>query len=224
MSQLWARSQIFSVCEDTQLEVSFGHGEDRARFFAEHAPLQSTLLYAPLQSTLLCRALSFAEHSPLQSTLLCRARSFAEHASLQSTLLCRALSFAEQSTLLCRARFFAEHASLQSTLLCRARSSAEHASLQSTLPCSLCRALSFAGMETSQLRARSQIFSACEDPQLDWGLVNAMNLIWGNRVGPVLYLQDLWTGQQLHLSPRRFSIKKARLVVEALKWKPGERP
>ena len=40
---------------------------------------------------------------------------------------------------------------------------------------------------------------------VNWGLVNAINLIWGNRAGPVFYLQDLWTGQQL--SPRRFSKK-----------------
>ena len=68
------------------------HALCRARFFAERASLQSTLLCA-----LLCRARFFAEHSPLraslQSTLLCRAHFFAEHASLQSILL-----------LLCRAR------------------------------------------------------------------------------------------------------------------------
>ena len=131
------------------------------RVFAEHAPLQSTLLCrarffaASLQllCTLLCRARFFAEHAPVHSTLLCRARFFAarsfaehasfarscaEHASLQSTLLCRALSFAEHASL--RARSFAEHtlcraAPLQSTLLCAARSFAEHA---------LCRARSSA--------------------------------------------------------------------------------
>ena len=65
-------------------------GPTRARFFAERASLQSTLL---------CTARFFAEHSPLHSTLLCRARSFAEHASLQSTLICRALSFGEHSPL-----------------------------------------------------------------------------------------------------------------------------
>ena len=42
-----------------------------ARFFAEHASLQSTLL---------CRARSCSEQAPVQSTLLCRARFFAEHA------------------------------------------------------------------------------------------------------------------------------------------------
>ena len=106
-----------------------------------------------IQSTLLCRARSSAEHASSQSTLLCRARFFAEHSPLQSTLLCgdgdvvKTKHSPLQSTLLCRARFFAEEASLQSTLLCRARS--------------------FAGMETSQLRARSQIFSVCEDTQLE---------------------------------------------------------
>ena len=81
------------------------------RVFAEHAPLQSTLLCS-----------FFAASLQLLCTLLCRARFFAEHASLQSTLLCRARFFAEraslQSTLLCRAHFFAEHAPLRSTLLC----------------------------------------------------------------------------------------------------------
>ena len=73
----------------------------RARFFAEHASLQSTLL-STLLCALLCRA--FAKCS------LCgrarRARSSAEHASLQSALLCRARSSA-------RARFFAECSPLQ---------------------------------------------------------------------------------------------------------------
>ena len=135
-----------------------------ARFFAEHASLQSTLLcralssaeHASLQSTLLCRARFFAEHTPLQSTLLCRARFFAEHSPLQSTLLCRALSFAEhsplQSTLLCRAHFFAEHSPLQSTLLCRARFFAERTSLRGW------RRVSF---------GRDEIFSVCEDTQLE---------------------------------------------------------
>ena len=67
-----------------------GNMATRARFFAEHASLQSTLLCA-----LLCRARFFAEHASLQSTLLCSTLSFAEHASLQSTLLCRARSSAD---------------------------------------------------------------------------------------------------------------------------------
>ena len=48
-----AQSQIFSVCEDTQL-VSFGESASGA-VKTEHSPLQNTLL---------CRARSSAEHAP----------------------------------------------------------------------------------------------------------------------------------------------------------------